>query len=235
MYNVFQTERTPVTTTDRSQTIQEYMDILRTRQVLSPEEQRVVFKVIEETHDDQVKLEILESLQKSLESLHKSQEIGTQTLTILHAQGEQLNGVEHKVQHIENNMKFSKKLLQNIKSFWSSFFFKVTKITNAPPAQSALNNATSANNACATGAQANSVQTPTHAGPTQHRDARNFDREFDKQLDSMSSMLTDLREIGQNMNVELGRQNALVTNMSKRAEQTLGDIDNVNKNISKLL
>lgn len=214
-------------------------------------EERLIF-VYNNTTTETVEDEVLESLKRTLQSLHTSEQIGQDIIVELNDQGYKIEKMQRDVETLEENNKQSELHLNSIKHFFGRVLnkFSLSKLTKRE-SQVKPSGEQAGDEILRTPLQAGSEtpRTPLTPNPTselgsfdttiQEQDD-NFDRIYDdnfvdEYLDEIGSVLSRLQNMGMDMNKELDDQNARLKNLEKKVETERLNIEKNTREINKLL
>lgn len=164
--------------------------------------------------------ESLESTQRALRALNEAQDTGAKTAAELVRQGEQLNGLEDKLDDIDHTLTTTQKNINKIKSVFggikNSFMFRGSGQPPKAEMSKGEKKLIKENNARLTASQSeNNIR------PAAFETITGSDREKDinSNLDEMSRGLKNLNSLALDMKFELERQDPLIKRITDKSEK----------------
>jgi hypothetical protein len=223
------------TQTNNSQSISEVIQNLKQKEAINENEEQLLFRLIEEEkeEDDPVMLQILRDC---LQTLEFSKEQGQACLNELLQQGETLDRIDHKLEHIETNIQRSNRLLQSIRSGWHSFknafFKKKIHVKDQTRPRSIDQRSLDQRSLDQTMEDQRSKSKSMLISDC----ARSLDQKIEDQLlDQMSRSISHFNQIGLTMNQELIKQNEQIKNLQNKTDDADFGISDLNNQIKNLL
>nr|XP_033812494.1 synaptosomal-associated protein 29 [Geotrypetes seraphini]XP_033812495.1 synaptosomal-associated protein 29 [Geotrypetes seraphini]XP_033812496.1 synaptosomal-associated protein 29 [Geotrypetes seraphini] len=202
----------------------------------------------------------VDSTNRSLSLIYESEKIGVDTSEELIRQGEALRRTERMVDKMEQDLKTSQRLINNIKSVFGGFvnYFK-SKPTEVPPVQngapearasSKLQEAISTSkeqesnyqashpklrNLDTSGFGASTSEVSSSSSSTDYypknQQLRNYHQKIDKNLDDMSSGLGRLKDLALGLQTEIDDQDDLIGRVTDKVDRLDVNIKTTDKKI----
>lgn len=225
MLNSFKKRLFFIKSTENGETIEEIKEKMADKELVRENQRQLVF-VFDNTTNTAAEAEerIIESLERSIRSLEESRELGSETMITVYEQGWKIDNINHKLDEIDDNIKESNRLLRGIKSFMSAFINKVTpsrKKRKKPVVSQSMPNLPQSQGVVPSSDEENETDVPKSRA--------------DECLDRMSDLLSDLHQMGLELNDELSVQNEKLDEINKKAEDENEDITKINRDIRNLL
>lgn len=194
-------------------------------------------------------VEATNSLKYALSVAHRTNDCGVEIASELHKQGSQIDGMNVNLDKIDNNNSMAMRHIRSIKSALGTFvnFFlrapvnnEETPNTNNAPIISE-NNGSAQNFTTQQNRQQNRQQNLVKDRSIDFFTEDAYDEykremmEQDRDLDELSSVLTNIHALAQNMNSELDGQNEKLRRIAGRVDDQTYNINNTTSEINKLL
>lgn len=183
---------------------------------------------IGQTENDSV-----ESTQRALRALNEAKETGSKTAEELVRQGEQLNNIDEKLDDVDQTLTATQKNINQVKSIFGGLknrFMRSSSSSNsiskqAPP--KSVSTSKSKSNFNESSQQSKPKFTETITGSDR-------EKEINRNLDDMSSGLSELNSLALNMKFELERQNPMIERITEKSERTHNRIEHQDKQMKQI-
>jgi hypothetical protein len=200
------------------------------------------------------RLEMLENQRKTtrqtLQTLHETRDLSRDTAAKLDSQGEQIRKANEKMDGINNSLYESNRLLRSIGSIFGSAYNKIVSSKPPHPTTSKAPHSESTTSTPSKVASTTPRSTTTHYQPVAGTTAvasssitpkfgdekmEKLWKETDEDLDSMSGVLAELREMANHMNQELDRQAHDLSELDGKVDKANASLRNQELKIKKML
>eukprot|EP00164_Ancoracysta_twista_P001851 GFYU01002432.1.p1 GENE.GFYU01002432.1~~GFYU01002432.1.p1 ORF type:complete len:275 (-),score=44.09 GFYU01002432.1:106-849(-) len=189
------------------------------------------------------------SIQRSMRLANDAEQTGAATMVQLHSQTEQIKRVGDDLDAIDENLKTSDRLIRGIESIGGSMmnWFSKGKRTKSDPTIQPTMPGSSGSQGPIGGVQP--TASGAHAGPSgsnqepefttkvygQNATLNDYIQEQDKQLDQLSGMLGNLKNMGVAMGGELDKQSQMIDQVDAKVDHVGDKLKGQNRRINKML
>lgn len=180
--------------------------------------------------------ESLESTQRALRALNEAQDTGSKTAAELVRQGEQLRGLEDKLDDIDHTLTTTQKNINKIKSVFggikNTFMFRSAAQPQKAELSKTEKKLIKENNARITASQSENNMGRPAAFETITGSDR--EKEINSNLDEMSKGLRNLNSLALDMKFELERQDPLIQRITDKSEKVHTKIEAQDRDMKRI-
>ena len=185
-----------------------------------------------------VENESLESTRRALRTLNETHEVGAKTAEELHKQGEQLRGVEERLDTVNSTLTSTQKNLNQIKSVFGGLrnkFFAPKTPALPPPSSSSSSKANMSTSKSMGSMKSGGGEQASATADYARITGSERESELNSNLEEMSLGLKRLANLGLDMQRELDRQAPVLDRLNDKTQLTKSRIDDQNSQMRRIL